>query len=352
MKRTDETKKIGLKKKYVVYFNKFFKNIKDKFSNSTRFNKLDELTSGELAVRDAINSLPCPIRVLRLKIDKNKYKTAKSDTYHLVRYNFSKLGEFKVKYYGEINLDEIKMFSDVLKDFDLNKERIEELKTFQILSYFDYDPWFWLDIIPYNILIKFQEHVKEFIGEFQLKFIDIILQKFEKKIDYNTKFGLKCDPIIPFSDLLKKDETLNIFGINTIEDLQKDIGEIQLIPAVPKEVKYVFNAAKRLYIFGYFKYYFFTISEHYALLALESALRNKYIEIYGKPKNYISLNKIIKKLVRKGIISKGNAKIYDAGRELRNALSHLTHPSIYMPNSRSLENTAYQINQLFNKEMN
>jgi len=155
---------------------------------------------------------------------------------------------------------------------------------------------------------------------------------------------------------LKKDKTFNVFvkidksgkspGI-TVEDLQKHISRIQLISNVPEEVKKVFNAAKRLYIFGYFEYYFFTISQHYAFLALESALRNRYNKTYGEPKRFIGLNTIIKKLVEKGIIPKGEAKVYDVGKNLRNSLSHLTTPSIMMPSSRRLERVAYQINQVY-----
>lgn len=129
--------------------------------------------------------------------------------------------------------------------------------------------------------------------------------------------------------------------------MQESICSIQLIPNVPKEVKKVFNAAKRLHIFGYFEYYFFTISQHYAFLALESALRNKYSDIYGRPKKFVRLNEIIKKLVEKEIIPKGEAKIYDAGRYLRNALSHLEKASIMTPNSCILEKIAYQINQIY-----
>lgn len=68
----------------------------------------------------------------------------------------------------------------------------------------------------------------------------------------------------------------------TVEDLQKDICDIQLIPTVPEEVKRIFKAAKDLYVFGYFRWYFFTISEHYANLAIESAIKHKYTQYLGE----------------------------------------------------------------------
>jgi len=49
---------------YTSYFSEFFENAKEKFRTSIGFKEADELSSGELAFRDAINSLPCPICVI------------------------------------------------------------------------------------------------------------------------------------------------------------------------------------------------------------------------------------------------------------------------------------------------
>jgi hypothetical protein len=40
--------------------------------------------------------------------------------------------------------------------------------------------------------------------------------------------------------------------------------------------------AKELYIFGYFRYIFFTVAEHYSYLALESAMKNRYAVSLGE----------------------------------------------------------------------
>ena len=80
---------------------------------------------------------------------------------------------------------------------------------------------------------------------------------------------------------------------------------------------------------------------------MESALKNKYNEIYDTPNK--NLKDIIKKLVEKGIIPKGEEKIYDAGRELRNSLSHLTDPSTMTPSSSILKRVADQINQIYDR---
>jgi len=354
----EEKERMDLEEKYSGYFSEFFGNVKEGYRKSIGYKEADELSSGELAFRDAISSLPCPVSVVRLIIDLNKYKEAKNNVYHLIAYDFSNFGESSIRYYGEINLDEVEKYIELLRDFDLDQHRIKELKGFKLVGYGDPECWYWIWIIPYDILEKPEEYARDFMHSFWITFQHKILQTFERRIDYNSKYGLKSDPVLPLSELSKKDKVFSLFvkvdrsgehrGI-TIEDLQESVCSIQLIPNVPEGVKKIFNAAKRLHIFGYFEYYFFTISQHYAFLALESALRNRYNEIYGKPKNFVRLDVIIRKLVEEGIIQKGEAKIYDAGRYLRNALSHLTDPSIMTPSFNVLERIAYQINQIYNR---
>ena len=142
------------------------------------------------------------------------------------------------------------------------------------------------------------------------------------------------------SEMLKKDKIFDAFvkidkeGKSKsieLEDLQQHVSTIVLSSKIPEEVKGVFNGAKDLYLFGYFRYYFFTISNHYALLSLESALRNRYNQLFEKPEKFLFLNEIIRKLSDKGIIKKEDRFIYDISRELRNSFSHLTSPPVIVP---------------------
>ncbi|MEK7549099.1 MAG: hypothetical protein AAB496_01235 [Patescibacteria group bacterium] len=135
------------------------------------------------------------------------------------------------------------------------------------------------------------------------------------------------------SGILKKDKIFDAFvkidkeGKSKsieLEDLQQHISILILSSKIPEEVKQVFNGARDLYLFGYFRYYFFTISNHYALLSLESAMQNRYNQLLGKPKKFLPLSEIIKKLTDKGVIKKEDKFVYDISRELRNSFSHLT----------------------------
>ena len=355
-----EKMKSNFQEVYSEYFAKFFEAIKEELRKAIGYREAEELSSGELAFKTAINSLPCPLKVLRIKIDLNKYKKAGNSTYHLIGYDFSNLGTLTAEFHGEINLDQIGEYRELLKEhFDLYEEREKDLKNFVLRGYGDYDRWQWFQVIPYDIINKRKDYIQDFLLLLQTTFMDKILDRFEKRVDYVSKYGLKSDPILSLSEIIKKDKMLNYFikknktgrtSELTIEDLQDHICGIQLIPSVPEEVKKVFNAAKKLYIFGYFDYFFFTVSLHYALLSLESALRNKFSSIFGEPKRFVSLDEITKRLVEKGIIPKGEASIYDAGRELRNSLSHLTSLSVMLPSSRTLYRIAYQINQIYNEK--
>jgi len=356
MEEKDRKERMGLKRKYTTYFVEFFENLKKEFVKGIGNKEDDEFSSVELAFRDVISALPCPVSVVRITIDVKKYTESKNNVYHLIKYDFSNFGEFSIKYYGVTDLDEIEKHKKLMEDFKLNQNEIKELKSFKLRGYGDPEFWYWVLVIRCDILEKREECTKDFMKLFWTTFGHQLLEKFEKRIDYNTKYGLKSDPVLPVSELLKKDITLSPFVKAdksgeyheiTLEDLQKSVCDIQLITTVPEGVRKVFSAAKRLHIFAYFEYYFFTISQHYAFLALESALRNKYNEVNCKHKKFIKLHEIIKELVQKGTIPKGEANRYDAGRHLRNCLSHLSDPPILMPTSSLLRRVAYQINQIW-----
>ena len=131
----------------------------------------------------------------------------------------------------------------------------------------------------------------------------------------------------------------------TIKDLKDAVSSINLIQNVPKEVEEVFEISKHLFIFGYFYYRFFTVSQHYAFLALESALKNKYKGLFGCDER--NLKKVIDKLAKKGVISGKEKSLYDIGRRLRNTLSHLVNRKVLTPSTDILERVAEQINKIY-----
>ena len=350
----NERRKMNLEREYRSYFPKFFESMKQNFRRSIGLKGDDELSSTEVALRGAIESLPCPVSILRLEINTNKYENAKDRTYHLIKYEFSKPGDSSLSYFGEIELEEIDKYPEASRNFAFSRQKINEIVSWRSAAYEITDHSSWVFVIPFDIL-KSKEHANyfKFLLTGVLDFDGKILCEFRqrRKIDYNSKYGLKRDPILTLPELLKIDKTATSFSKTEIEDLQRRVSNCQLIPKVPKQVKHVYNAAKKLYIFGYFDCYFFTISQHYAFLALESALRNKHSEIYGNPKQFIKLKTIINELENKGLITTDESELYHAGGGLRNSLSHLTNPPVMPPSAFILESVAHQINQIYHREL-
>jgi len=89
--------------------------------------------------------------------------------------------------------------------------------------------------------------------------------------------------ILSLSEITEKDRTFSALtpGVPTIEDYQRHIFEIPLAEHVPEEVKRVFDTAARLCIYGWFEYIFCTVSYMIALMALECALKHRFILSYG-----------------------------------------------------------------------
>ena len=175
-----------------------------------------------------------------------------------------------------------------------------------------------------------------------------------------------------------------------IERLQKDISNIQLIPNVPEDVKKVFRHAKDLHIYGFFRYNFFAIAQHYAYLALESAIKNRYYQSFGKEvtltnkkgetvrmgridhqgitdfcrkrrgwnarnlkidgeKFAFSTKELLEWLVRKKIITMWERRKCERGMDLRNRMSHLTRAYIFPPgySVQALEFVSDIINKMY-----
>jgi hypothetical protein len=298
------------------------------------------------------------VSTLRITISSKKHPEAKGTVYHLITFSFSRFGQREVKYYGEIDLDEIEKHIEGLKEFELDGQMIKEIRSFKVGGYGAPNQWFWVWIIPYDLLQSPEEYAAEFLASFQITFRNKIIEEFGEKINFVTKYRLKHEPVLPFHELLTRDPLFSSFAKVdqfggrsefTIEDIQENVSGIQLIPAVPDEIKKLFRSAKKLFIFGFFEHSFFNISLHYAYLAMDAALRFRCLELFGGPAGSPGLDEIIGRLVEKGIIPKGEAKFYDARREFKNALSYLGDTSILTPLSGTLERLAYQINHMFDK---
>lgn len=172
----------------------------------------------------------------------------------------------------------------------------------------------------------------------------------------------------------------------TVEEMQEHVADIQLIPQVPDEVKNSFHWAKRLFIFGMFEHGFFTVSQHYAFLAIEAAVRHRWVaelpetlvvghkgercqipkqsweklaeqfrarkwnfkrvEVEGRPFP-ASQKDLAQDLWERKIITKWQQRWLDNASRLRNSFSHREFATIVWPNVSSLLFAAEYINYMF-----
>jgi hypothetical protein len=375
------------------FFNSFFDEVKRVVPAQY---SLEEDGSGPpeiLVVREVVTNFPCPLRIAEIKIDLKKHREIEDDLCQIIRYDFSKLemAGGTVEYYGIFDEEDPKLRELLEKKFDLSFP-FEEFKEFRTIAWFDDKIESYVQFTLYNI----KKDIKRFISDFLTgPFNDLVARmrrSFNRKVYWNSKFNLKPDPILSTSEITRMDPTLRGFlpfskGAG-IEELQKDICDIVLIPSVPDPVKGVFRRAKDLFIFGFFRYRFFTISFHYSYLALESAIRHKYyqslgekallsekgetIEVRGinhqrvldicKQKGWnihnlringekfvFSQNGLLNWLLGKRIITIWEKKMCESGMNFRNIMSHVMHPPVFLPSHsiQALEFVADIINRLY-----
>lgn len=208
--------------------------------------------------------------------------------------------------------------------------------------------------------------------------------------DFNDKYGLKPEPVLSDADVLSPDFLSSSFVridnelMPSLNDVQSALAEILLIPQVPQSVERTFRIAKRLYLFGRFEYGFYTVSQHYAFLAIEAAILTRWTASLPNPvtiqaKNFNqqmsspshsqlaelfwtkdgrsltvdglpfpnSPTKVLMRLRDTSIIDKVTERRISAAIGLRNDLSHHESTTVLPPRTASLSTAAELINTLF-----
>jgi hypothetical protein len=380
---------------WVDFFKKFFGELKRMILEHY---EVEENGSGPpevLAIREVSDSFPCPIRVAQIKIDIKKHKHITDEICQIVRFDFSRLGaqEDVVEYYGVVDAeDSEKLRKLLIEKFDMIYSFEEFSKDLTLTAWSDDETTFVTYFPHYDIKKKWRRFLFDF-WTFGFDFLaDKICQERGKGIDWNSRFDLKPDQILSISEITKMDKTLSAFSLvedQGLEKLQEDVRNIQLIPKVPDDVKRAFRHSKDLFIYGYFRYSFFTIAEHYAYLTLESAIKNRYYQSFGEEnvlknkkgktvkigkldhqaimdfcrrkgwdyrelkvngeKFRFSMNGILDWLVEEEIMPIWKRKQCRRGMDLRNIMSHLTQVIIFPPGHsiQALKFVADIINKLY-----
>lgn len=381
------------------FFDKVFNALKVKFKEIYPFKEDGEVSPDIVALRDAIFKLPCPVKVLELRFGEAKFAHVKERLGILLRYDLSRIGEKQIEDYGVVDVENIDVLKSVLIDkFGFSESTVADfVSDFKTTGIWGHELDYYIHFAHYDIRRYFDKYLSGLRQIFLYDLSSQLIQKFKRENDFNFLYNLKEDKVLSWEVFTNRDPALNNLSRKpTVEDLQKDICDIQLIPTVPEEVKKIFKAAKDLYIFGYFRWYFFTISEHYANLAIESAVRHRYNQwlgekavltckkcnlsqemtkpSYEKISDFCRQNKkqgwnfrklkangenfpwnmtlLLNWLLRKDVQTKWQRDRLKSAIDARNALSHLESVKMRWIGTTELKRVSVLINNLYHQERN
>jgi hypothetical protein len=379
------------------FFNKVFAEVRSRVFERYPLEKDGSGSPETLAIREVAAKLPCPMGIADIRVDTEKHKDIEDAVCQVIRYDFSKLGTQQqiVEYFGLVdarNTEELRKL--LVARFDLKETLFDDFnRTLSITGWFEDEVGTFTQFLRYDIKAHSQRFVFDFLTDPFHLIAERTCWKARKHVDWDSKFGPHPDPILPAEDLTKIDRTVDAFesfsGPGGIEKLQEGICSIHLIPSVPGSVKKVFQDAKDLHTYGFFRYSFFAVAQHYAYLALESAIKNRYYQSFGKENTLqnekgetmkvgsidhqtmidlcrrmkwdirkLQINgekfayhprELLDWLVRKKIINEWERKQCDKGILLRNIMSHPTRALVFPPDysMKALEFAADFINRLY-----
>jgi len=98
------------------------------------------------------------------------------------------------------------------------------------------------------------------------------------------------------NDLCKPDIRNKPMNI-TIKRLEESLGKIDISPKVPEKIHEMLDFAKKICMYGYYEYEFYTLSLIYLFLLTETAIKKRFLE--ELPEKCILTKKTQKKIVKK-----------------------------------------------------
>jgi len=357
-----------------------------------------------VALRDACYAFPVPTDVLlidsgrvqpvepRIFLDTQKEE---GPIWTLIAHHVGESPGRGIAFHGTRALAELDAYSSLLRQrfaFRDDDGSLESIRNLTCTGFWDYESLDIINFIPFDVRERPEVYAKHFAELLLMDNQEILIRKFEREIDFNSVYALQTDPILSLEDWTRIDPTTALF-VNlldgkppTFQERQEAVCDIQLIPRVPQDVQATFRRAKDAYVFGYFRYDFYTVAAHYAALTIEAAIkarwtaslrrnatlsfgsktndmafpshtkilhfcrrekwdRNKTL-VDGKPFP-VSMTMLLDWLERECIITKWERGGLTIGLNERNALSHVEHSSTDMPSSNKLRFAARLINKLF-----
>jgi hypothetical protein len=132
------------------------------------------------------------------------------------------------------------------------------------------------------------------------------------------------------------------------EEWIADILKPDLEPAVPEDVRALFEVARGAMVYGYLFYPLYTLAGEQLLRVTEAAATHRCRQL-GAPSRIKRFEAKVDWLVEHRALPEADYSAWNATRQMRNHASHPTAQSIYPPAFaiRGIESTAQLINRLF-----
>lgn len=376
-----------------------FLHLKQEFYKKYKIEEYEEDTSLHiLSKRDLVESLP-PSSIKIIEII-NKTAESKHEKGFLFKYVYSLQDYNMIEFCGTFSSNDGQIMDHVCKKFGMMENQVKHIvdeinSGFMNIATWEPNENWCLHFIPGDVTSNPEIFYKEWEKWVFFGYdVPVLSQKFrrERFEDFNKIYGLEKDPILSISEITKPSSQMEFFTFD-LKSLQESIAHIQLIPKVPDEIKVIFRRAKKLFVLGYFEYELFTVSEHYAFLAFEVAIKTRYVASLGKKatleipnkglkyemnnptyfgitefcnkqkgwevrplhvngeKFPYSGRKLLEWLEKNHLIRKWEKEIFESGLLLRHYHSHPEKPSTTMPSAKLLHVIADEINYIYHKEI-
>jgi len=203
---------------YEGFFDIVFQKLEAKISEIYPAEEAEELPPAILGMKNFIHSLPCPVKILELRVDAGRQRHIEDRTCQLIGYDFSKLGNRSVTYCGIIDGSDTTGFNKFLaEEFGLlpSEELARSFCRDLATTYFsDTDrPELHFHFPRYDIRRKPDQCVADLLELMWWVPLDPETKRkfWREEVDYNALFGLVADPILPMSRIVEKDPILGAF---------------------------------------------------------------------------------------------------------------------------------------------
>ncbi|MGP0100679.1 MAG: hypothetical protein ACLPUT_03535 [Solirubrobacteraceae bacterium] len=133
---------------------------------------------------------------------------------------------------------------------------------------------------------------------------------------------------------------------------------VDLAPAVPSEVRDMWEAARGLLLYGWFYYAIYAIGEHELRRVADAAILHRYQQAGGPPnkkrgpegeQRWPNMMRRVNWLIEAGVVPAAKRERWDGLRDLRNETTHISIRHLTTPHEvlRVLELLAVEIDALF-----